>query len=132
MSYRINNESITYKVFDGEVVIINLQKGLYYSLSETAALLWQWIQENQTLDGMVQKMLCLYEGGAEEMKKSVLGFLLELEREGIILPVPSDASKQPFPQPVLHKYNDLQDLLLLDPIHEVNAAGWPFYEPSKN
>jgi hypothetical protein len=25
----------------------------------------------------------------------------------------------------LNKYTDMQDLLLLDPIHEVDAAGWP-------
>jgi hypothetical protein len=27
--------------------------------------------------------------------------------------------------PVLQRYDDLEDLLLLDPIHEVDDAGWP-------
>jgi hypothetical protein len=27
--------------------------------------------------------------------------------------------------PVLNKYTDMQDLLLLDPIHEVDERGWP-------
>jgi hypothetical protein len=27
--------------------------------------------------------------------------------------------------PVLNKYTDMQELLLLDPIHDVNAQGWP-------
>ena len=35
------------------------------------------------------------------------------------------AVKQPFEAPILNKYNDMQELLLLDPIHDVDEAGWP-------
>ena len=34
-----------------------------------------------------------------------------------------------FEAPILHKYTDMQDLLLLDPIHEVDEAGWPSVKP---
>lgn len=34
-------------------------------------------------------------------------------------------SPVPFEPPVLEKYTDMQDLLLLDPIHEVDDTGWP-------
>ena len=31
-----------------------------------------------------------------------------------------------FDEPVLHKYEDMKDMLLLDPIHDVDdEAGWP-------
>jgi hypothetical protein len=30
-----------------------------------------------------------------------------------------------FTRPVLTKFTDMQDLLLLDPIHDVNSSGWP-------
>jgi hypothetical protein len=30
-----------------------------------------------------------------------------------------------FTAPALEKYNDMQDLLLLDPIHETDEQGWP-------
>jgi len=30
-----------------------------------------------------------------------------------------------FEKPKLQKFTDMQDLLLLDPIHEVDEAGWP-------
>jgi hypothetical protein len=34
--------------------------------------------------------------------------------------------KPRFEQPVLEKFTDMEDLLLLDPIHEVNLqSGWP-------
>jgi hypothetical protein len=30
-----------------------------------------------------------------------------------------------FSPPVLQKFSDMQELLLVDPIHEVKAEGWP-------
>jgi hypothetical protein len=30
-----------------------------------------------------------------------------------------------FTHPQLQKYTDMQELLLLDPIHEVEESGWP-------
>jgi hypothetical protein len=41
--------------------------------------------------------------------------------------VPGDdvQGELPFVAPVLDKYTDMQELLLLDPIHEVDASGWP-------
>jgi len=30
-----------------------------------------------------------------------------------------------FDAPVLHSYTDMQDVLLLDPIHDVDETGWP-------
>ena len=46
-------------------------------------------------------------------------------------PPPPDAVKSPsiprapFHPPVLNVFSDMQDLLLLDPIHDVDATGWP-------
>ena len=31
----------------------------------------------------------------------------------------------PFDAPILKRYTDQQELLLLDPIHEVDDIGWP-------
>ena len=36
-----------------------------------------------------------------------------------------------FEKPVLQKYSDMQDLLLLDPIHEVDEMGWPNALPAE-
>ena len=33
--------------------------------------------------------------------------------------------KLAYEHPVLQKYTDMEDLLLLDPIHDVDEAGWP-------
>ena len=40
-------------------------------------------------------------------------------------PPPPNAVRKPYTAPAVQKYDDLEDLLLLDPIHEVDEAGWP-------
>ena len=137
IAYRVNIPSVTHDTFDQEAVIINLKKGLYYSLDQTGEVIWQLIVQGCTREQIVQEILCRYSGLSEDIEKEVLELLAFVEQEEIVLPIDcgnppcfkiEQSSKQPFIKPVLHKYSDLQDLLLLDPIHEVNEAGWPFYE----
>jgi hypothetical protein len=40
----------------------------------------------------------------------------------------SNGSKT-FEPPLLEKYTDMQDLVLLDPVHEVDSTGWPAPKP---
>jgi len=37
-----------------------------------------------------------------------------------------------FAPPELHTFNDMNDLLLIDPIHEVAETGWPFTANQKS
>jgi hypothetical protein len=44
----------------------------------------------------------------------------------VLTPHPENgAAAQPYQEPKLGKYTDMQELLLLDPVHEVDEAGWP-------
>jgi hypothetical protein len=43
------------------------------------------------------------------------------------LPTPPSAPKERFEEPALEGFTDLEDLLLLDPVHEVEPSrGWPY------
>jgi hypothetical protein len=41
------------------------------------------------------------------------------------LTVALDEPTEAYAAPTLERYEDMQDLLLLDPIHEVDVTGWP-------
>jgi hypothetical protein len=43
--------------------------------------------------------------------------------EGV--PSGEPSPREPFAAPALNTFSDMQELLLLDPIHEVDEAGWP-------
>ncbi len=41
----------------------------------------------------------------------------------------SPPAKTAFVTPELTRYTDIEDMLILDPIHEVDASGWPHRAP---
>ena len=139
-SFRINSPKVTHETIDGEVVIVNLDSGNYYSLDGVGADVWLLIEKAGVLDKIVLGVSDRYEGDRSEIESEVNRLIAELQTENLILlydmnaPESSassimqadmSATKPAFKAPVLHKYTDMQDLLLLDPIHEVDEMGWP-------
>jgi hypothetical protein len=76
-----------------------------------------------------------FEGADAFAAPSVQELLDQMLREGLIVPgagpapspssVASPATKKAFEPPTLAVYTDMQELLLLDPIHDVDETGWP-------
>jgi hypothetical protein len=134
---RINGPKIVHEAIDGETVILNLDNGNYYSLVGVGADIW----------GFIEQIACGYESDGEDIEVAVNEFITELLKEGLAVTDDADTyvgaqrsigiekadlqeKKQRFHTPVLNKYSDMQDLLLLDPIHEVDeAVGWPTNKP---
>lgn len=132
--YRINSADIMHETIDGEVVIINLDHGLYYSLEGTGAWIWERLSEARSLDGLAAISAEHFEGDPGQMRASIESFLTRLGEEALICPAgPEEATapaapagaKMPWADPGLQKYTDMEQLLLLDPIHEVEDTGWP-------
>ena len=139
-SYQINEPAIVSETIDGEVVIINLDQGSYYSLRGSAAEIWGRLQEGDGADALLQRLGQVFEGDEAEMSGTLSGFLSQLLAEEILRPAPEAAAhrsaaepslgavpdeKVTFAAPLLEKFTDMEHLLLLDPIHEVDEAGWP-------
>ncbi len=144
-SFKIAAPKVIHETIDGEVVIANLDNGNYYSLEKVGAYIWSAIEKNATLGGIVKSVKCSYKGSSpdNDMEKAVIRLVRELEKEGIITVhsdnIPSGDSgsaaepsdRTSFEEPVLNKYTDMQDLLLVDPIHEVDETGWPAVKPDR-
>jgi hypothetical protein len=139
--FRVNNPQVVCEMIDGEVVIVHLEKGYYYSLLKTGAEVWSRIERRIDSDNLIQEMTQAYDGSAEEIATAIEEFLENLQREELIIAdstmesVNTDnntkeileiTNKPRFEKPMLEKFTDMEDLLLLDPIHEVDVeAGWP-------
>ena len=136
--FRINSPTIIHEIIEGEAVIINMEMGHYYSIDQTGAGIWELVDKRASADEIIQSFTQYYAGNPKTIQRSVLDFLAELQRENLIVPATKEtddqnssgnvitpAERPPFTPPELHKYIDMQDLLLLDPIHEVDESGWP-------
>jgi hypothetical protein len=139
--YRPNTPKVIYQTFDDEVVLINMDSGNYYSLNRTAGRAWTSIERRATAQEIAQEMRRDYACEGFRVEEELLRFVTELHQEGLIVPdeeatpapaasaVAPIAEKLPFDPPVLQKFSDMADLLLLDPIHEVDENGWPHQPP---
>jgi hypothetical protein len=141
--FRVKGSGVTHEVIDDEAVIINLETGNYYSLDGAGAEIWTLLAAHARLTSIVDRLMQRYTGERSEMERALLVLIAELDREQLIAPydpgahalplepaVPAAAEARPaFEPPVLQKFTDMKELLLLDPIHEVDERGWPHRKP---
>jgi hypothetical protein len=127
---KIKEPKVSHQCIDGEVVVINLENGSYYSLLDLPARLWELIAAGWSRAELLALVAETYPHDATA--DATNAFLDELVREGLVLEESVDAKTTAdvtlpaaFAAPCLETFTDLQELLMLDPIHEVDAAGWP-------
>jgi hypothetical protein len=119
--------------FDDEIVLANFETGIYYSLIGTAGDIWLGVESGATVDEIVAALVAIEKQGAVDVEQQVTGFIDQLLAEKIIAPSPDAPTRKPwspqfsnpFSPPVLDQFDDLRDLLFLDPVHDVGEAGWP-------
>jgi hypothetical protein len=145
---KINEPNIVHENIDGETVILNLDSGNYYSVVDAAADIWNYIEKGAPVSEIMPLIRANYECSKAEEENAVNAFIAQLQEEGLIIAVDDKSAASLLPQnwkeqitvkeikavfnaPVLSKYTDMKDLLLLDPIHEVDATGWPSVKPSE-
>lgn len=140
--FRVNTPTVTHEIIDGEAVIINLDSGSYYSLVEVGATVWDLVYQRAPLNDIVTAIANTHAGEAAEIERGVRELIEQLQVENLVVPDESDSTpaqfsappdqngqKTPFHPPVLQKFTDMQELLLLDPIHDVDDMGWPKPNP---
>jgi hypothetical protein len=136
--FKINAPQVISETIDGETIIINLESGNYYSLNATGGEIWNRFREGLSTDEIVALFQQRYSLGSRDVEGRLADFTGELLKENLISrlesPPPRTVSggedlnagvSKEFETPRLQKYDDMQDLLLLDPIHDVDETGWP-------
>jgi hypothetical protein len=130
----INAPTAVSEVIDGELVVINLEKGSYYSSDGIGAYLWQCVEQQVESAAILAALTSGFGLAPEQARSDLESFLGALKREGLVREagpddkLTSDApgvTGRAYAPPELKVYSDMQDLLLLDPIHDVGEEGWP-------
>jgi hypothetical protein len=133
MRYTTQVPFLVSRQFDNEVILANLQTGVYYSLAGPAADVWLGLRAGASSEEIVIALAAMSNHSPDATRAWVENFVTRLENEQIILPhdgAAVDTSWKPqfsvtMSEPLLERFDDLRDLLLLDPVHDVDDAGWP-------
>jgi len=142
--YRINGAGVIGEILDGEAIIVNLDSGAYYSLEGVGSEVWSAVESGATLPELIELAGAKYAGPAAEIAAGVAALVEELIAEALLVAdgaanghrlqraIAPAADRLPFVKPTLEKFTDMADLLLLDPIHEVDQGqGWPHPAPRR-
>jgi hypothetical protein len=128
-----------HETIDGEAILLDLNTGNYFSLEGSGALIWDFIDKFGDWQRAIELITSGNEANDKLVAESVAAFVQELFDEKLLVvfeketdePIIPDVEDQlkaiakDFTPPKVNKYSDMQDLLLLDPIHEVDEKGWP-------
>ncbi|MBX7174813.1 MAG: PqqD family protein [Pyrinomonadaceae bacterium] len=136
-NYRINTPHIVSEVFaDEEAAIINLKTGNYYSLNKTATEIWSLIEKGFSFDEIMLFFQNNFKLDDSFQINEIKQFIENLIDEGLISAFDEPAltqtqsedsprlNQKEYEPPFIECYPDMQELLLLDPIHEVEETNW--------
>lgn len=135
--YAPAHAEVAHERVDDEVIVINLRTGAYFSLVGAAADAWTLLVAGRTTGAVAAALAERHGVEADRVAADLEPFLRSLVDEDLLRPIEGDAGGAgdavlppavpgaAYRAPTLDKYDDMEELLLLDPIHEVDETGWP-------
>ena len=136
--WRANAPDVISETIDGETIILHLGNGFYFSVGGSGAVMWQLLSQSVPERRAAEIVGGHFGVDRAEVSEAVTGFVAELAAEGLLVQADGsaatagavpDAAPAPWAPPTLSKFTDMEDLLLLDPVHEVSPQqGWPYVQ----
>ena len=140
--YSIDKKNVVSDSFSDEVIIINLETGIYYSFSGVGIEIWKLLERQITLGQIVKVITRQYPDKDLTQIKSVVKKSIDgLNNEQLLVIQEFNGNENSqndidhiefsqnknaiFKEALLECFTDMQDFLLVDPIHEVDYENWP-------
>lgn len=82
--YTVDKDKVSYRIIEGEAVILNLDNGYYYSLNETGTRIWEAINKQNSLSQIFDSLKEKYQLPEKQLKNDLLGLVKDLEKEELI------------------------------------------------
>jgi len=122
----IDEKKIASKMIEGEVVMIDLSNGMYYSLNNIGGFFWLSSLNHHSIQSILEKIIEVFNVPRDKVEKDLSNFvnqlidrnLIALSDENKIENSPDfkiTAEKNTYEKPVLNHFEDMKDLLALDP-----------------
>jgi len=143
---KVNEPNVVHETIEGEAILLNLKTGNYYSIEWPGTFIWELLTETGDVEGIKKAFIEANHSKENEVNKAYSQFIDFLLEEELMVTVENgefksfsvdNETEEEFTKAFskldklkLNKYSDMQDMLLLDPIHDVDEKGWP--EPKKD
>jgi hypothetical protein len=127
--YKMNEPDVVSESFEDELVLVNLATGTYFAARGGGTVIWDAL-----INGADNAQIETALAESPEHLEAARSFLRELVENKLVSETPSEPQSESradlsnlagLSPAVLERYSDMQDLLMLDPVHEVDEQGWP-------
>lgn len=131
--YKINEEKMFFDIADGQAVVINFVTGMYYGTSTLGSAVLDKLVNGAPVEKILVA-LSAADGCPADMNDKLDVFIKALIEKEILVPGDTDSQDIVFDKAAfadgfeltLDEFAEVQDLLLADPIHDVDVEeGWP-------
>lgn len=123
------NDNVASEDFDGEFVVLDLESGKYFSLAGGAAIVWRGLTSGHSVTSLFSALpeADPRRDAVARLAESLLGHGLLVPARNPVAPDPAIAAELAHAEGFgVDVFDDLADLLVADPIHDVDQqAGWP-------
>ena len=134
--FGLNEANIIFERFGDEVVAIHLGTGCYFSLPDVAGDAFVLLSGAPTITELAESLSRKYDAEASKIASDLPAFLRQLKDESLIVEAKAEAGKFPpaiefsgarlaYTAPAVNSHRDLENLFLVDPVHDASAEGWP-------
>lgn len=130
--------SVIAETMGDETMVIDAETGIFHSLRGVASVLWSLLEGGASTDDLVAAVRGQYPE-VDAGEADVRTFTARLVDAGLIVAAdatPTDVARPrpvPWPDaygpPAVETHRDMADLLLVDPLHDVDDTGWPRSKP---
>ena len=141
--YKLNESKMFADVTNNVAIIINSETGIYYAINNCGSVVFQAILDGCSKQSIVETLKKIV-NCPTDIEQKLNAFINELLQKEIIIEGEQTSNTPTFDEEVIKKdnfemklseYADAQEMLLADPIHDVDEEeGWQpvFKEEDKN
>jgi len=137
--YRLRVPGVSVESFEGESIVIDFGSGCYYSLSSSASLMLSLLASGASEAEVLALFATRHPEVRARLGADLDGLLERLLGERILVahegappagdlagagPGLADVPPPAYLPPNLERFEDMREMLLLDPIHELDQAAW--------
>lgn len=134
--YRLNEEKMFYDIADGQAVVINFVTGMYYGTTMLGSVVLDRLVRGNAPEKISAAVKAL-PGCPDNFDAELDRFMTKLQEAEILIPgdtvpggdepIEDNAAAEGF-ELTLDEFAEVQDLILADPIHDVDVEqGWPIF-----
>lgn len=132
-SYVLNDSKMFSDIADGIAIVINSETGIYYGMNGLGTAIFDSLMSGASTEAVLAALKAI-PGAPDNMEERLDAFVDTLKGFEIIIPggdgtaqaeLAAKSAEEDNYNPQVVAYDDAQELLLADPIHEVKEdTGW--------